>query len=60
MRTPHTSVRQGKRVEIVLRDGKKIYGKFSTRRSRFVELDTGLVPSGGIKSMKIIKGGLTK
>jgi hypothetical protein len=40
-KTPHTSVRKGKRVRIVLRDGEEIIDKFDNGTDRFVFLEGG-------------------
>lgn len=59
MRTPHTSVRKGKRVRIVLKDGTIIIDKFKERTGKFViigdETHNNPIRAGDIKSFGIYK-----
>ena len=56
MRVPHTATNKGKRVEILLRNGQKLCGKFISRTDRFVVLDTGKVAKADIRAFIIVKG----
>lgn len=57
MRTPHTSVYKGKRVEVVLRNGVTYIKRFIERTNKYIVLeDIGKIAKSNIKSFKIIKG----
>ena len=51
MRMPHTHYSKGPNVRIVTKEGDVICGKFIERRSRWVLLDTGKVPTHQIRAM---------
>lgn len=57
MRTPHTAVKKGKRVKVVLKNGEEFVDKFIDRKSRYVTFETRRVLKGDIKSFAIFKGG---
>jgi len=56
MRTPHTAVKKGKRVKVVLKSGEEFVDKFIDRKSRYVTFETRKVLKGDIKSFGIFKG----
>ena len=56
MRTPHTGVYRGKRVQVEMLDGKKFIDKFLEKDSRHIYFENRTIPRGRIKSFKIIKG----
>lgn len=56
MRTPHTSIRRGKRVKVTLKDGVVVIGKFLDRTGNFVILDNCKIRAGEIKSFFQYKG----
>lgn len=51
MRFPHSHYSKGANIRIVTREGVIITGKFIERRSRWVRLDTGKIPTECIKTM---------
>ena len=55
MRTPHTAVKRGKRVKVVLKNGETFVDKFVERTSRYVTFETRKVLKGDIKSFAIFK-----
>ena len=56
MRTPHTAVKKGKRVKVVLKSGEEFIDKFVDRKSRYVTFENRKVLKGDIKSFAIFKG----
>jgi len=56
MRTPHTAVKKGKRVKVILKSGEVFVDKFIDRKSRYVAFETRKVLKGDIKSFAIFKG----
>lgn len=56
MKTPHTSVRRGKRVRVVMKDGLLFIDKFLENTKRFVIFENHEVRKGDIKSFGIYKG----
>ncbi len=57
MRTPHTACRKGKRVQIILRDGRRIIDHFEGRTDRWVILrEIGRVMKADIRAFMIFKG----
>lgn len=55
MRTPHTAVKKGKRVKVVLKNGETFVDKFIDRKSRYVTFENRTVLKGDIKSFAIFK-----
>jgi hypothetical protein len=56
MRTPHTSVKKGKRVFIILRDGTKLVDKFLDHKSGHVILEKhGRIAIDQIRALSINK-----
>ena len=56
MRTPHLSVRQGKRIMIKLKQGGTIIAKFQERKGKYIFLTDGRkIRAVLIKSLKIYK-----
>lgn len=54
--SPHTSVRKGKRVRIVLRDGTEIIEKFEESTDRYVFLQNGQkIAKADIRSFGIFR-----
>lgn len=53
---PHLSVRKGKRVLIIFKDGTRLTGKFKEKKGRFVHLEGKSVRAAEIRSMSILKG----
>lgn len=56
VKTPHTSAPQGKRVRVVLRDGRVLEGKFVERTGQFVRFGSYRIRGADIKSFTIIRG----
>ena len=56
MKTPHTAVKKGKRVKVVLKSGEEFVDKFVDRKSRYVTFENRKVLKGDIKSFAIFKG----
>jgi hypothetical protein len=56
--TLHTSTYKGKRILIILRDGRKLIGKFKDKKSGMVITEEhGRIPTNQIKAMTICKAG---
>lgn len=55
MRTPHTSVRQGKRVRIVLKDGTILIEKFMGHKSGKIILEKHTIPTIAVRAFSIYK-----
>lgn len=60
MRTPHTSCKKGKRVQLIFRDGTRTISKFVMKKGGCVYLENGKYPiitirSFGITGTKLIK-----
>ncbi len=60
MRTPHTSCKKGKRVQLIFRDGTRTISKFIEKKGGSVYLENGRYPipmirSFGICGTKLIK-----
>lgn len=55
MRTPHTAVKKGKRVKVVLKSGETFIDKFMDRKARYVIFENHKVEKGNIKSFSIFK-----
>lgn len=57
-RVPHTSCYRGKRVRLILRDGRRLEGRFRERTDRWVLLEGhGRVPKERIRAFIILKKG---
>lgn len=56
--TLHTSTNKGKRILIILKDGRKIIDKFKDKKSGYVITEEyGKIPTNQIKAMTICKQG---
>jgi hypothetical protein len=55
LRTPHTTVRRGKKVRVKLRDGTLIIDKFVERTGKFVILENHTLKPVEIMSLNIYK-----
>lgn len=55
-KAPHLSVRQGKRVKVLLRDGSEFIDKFIESKSKYVIFQNRQVNNNKIRSMIIYKG----
>lgn len=55
--TGHLSIRQGKKVQVFLRDGTSFIAKYKQKRARYVEFyEVVSVPTVDIKTITILKG----
>lgn len=56
-RTPHTAVRRGKKVKVVLTDGTRFVDRFWERVGKWVQFkQLGWIDKSRIKSFSIFKG----
>lgn len=56
MSTPHTSCRKGKRVLVIMKDGRRIVDKFAERKGNYVVLDSVRLWAGDIRAFTIHRG----
>ena len=56
MRTPHTGVYRGKRVQVEMLNGVKFIDKFLEKDSQHIYFENRTIQRGKLKSFKIIKG----
>ena len=54
--TPHTSCKRGKRVLVIIKDGRRIIKKFIERTGNYVLLEDEKLWAGDIRAFAIYRG----